>query len=152
MRTDSRLSRMLHVLLHMARDERPVTSEQIGQMLGTNAAVVRRTMAGLRKAGYVRADKGYNGGWTLSADLNQVTLLDIFHAVGGPRIFAIGADRDSPDCLVEQVVNGVLADALQEAEALLLRRLGASTLADLSKQFNALYGRCQPAPSGIGSH
>ncbi|MBA1274182.1 Rrf2 family transcriptional regulator [Stutzerimonas azotifigens] len=152
MRTDSRLSRMLHVLLHMARDERPVTSEQIGQMLGTNAAVVRRTMAGLRKAGYVRADKGYNGGWTLSADLNQVTLLDIFHAVGGPRIFAIGADRDNPDCLVEQVVNGVLADALQEAEALLLRRLGASTLADLSKQFNALYSSCQRMPSGIASH
>ncbi|MEZ0373290.1 MAG: transcriptional regulator, partial [Candidatus Sericytochromatia bacterium] len=29
MRTDSRLSRMLHVLLHMARHERPFTSEQI---------------------------------------------------------------------------------------------------------------------------
>ncbi len=143
---------MLHVLLHMARDERPVTSEQIGQMLGTNAAVVRRTMAGLRKAGYVRADKGYNGGWTLSADLNQVTLLDIFHAVGGPRIFAIGADRDNPDCLVEQVVNGVLADALQEAEALLLRRLGASTLADLSKQFNALYSDCRRMPPSIEPH
>ncbi len=91
MRTDSRLSRMLHVLLHMARDERPVTSEQIAQMRGTNAAVVHRTMAGLRKAGYVRANKGYNGGWSLSDALHEVTLLDIFHAVGGPRIFAIAS-------------------------------------------------------------
>ncbi|MCQ4312842.1 Rrf2 family transcriptional regulator [Pseudomonas stutzeri] len=148
MRTDSRLSRMLHVLLHMARAERPVTSEQIAQMLGTNAAVVRRTMTGLRKAGYVRADKGYNGGWSLSVDLQQVTLLDIFHAVGGPRIFAIGADRDNPDCLVERVVNAALEDALQQAEALLLQRLGSLTLADMSSEFNTLYGTC-PSKAAI---
>ncbi|AWN15819.1 Rrf2 family transcriptional regulator, group III [Salinisphaera sp. LB1] len=63
MRTDSRLSRMLHVLLHMARATEPMTSVQIGAMLGTNAVVVRRTMAGLRKAGYVDAEKGRHGGW-----------------------------------------------------------------------------------------
>lgn len=147
MRTDSRLSRMLHVLLHMARDERPVTSEQIAQMLGTNAAVVRRTMTGLRKAGYVRADRGYNGGWSLSADLQQVTLLDIFNAVGGPRIFAIGSDHDNPDCLVERVVNAALEEAMQEAEALLLQRLGSLTLADLSGQFNTLYSTCRAMPA-----
>lgn len=147
MRTDSRLSRMLHVLLHMARDERPVTSEQIAQMLGTNAAVVRRTMTGLRKAGYVRADKGYNGGWSLSVDLQQVTLLDIFNAVGGPRIFAIGSDHDNPDCLVERVVNAALEEAMQQAEALLLQRLGSLTLADLSGQFNTLFSTCRAMPT-----
>ncbi|MHA6494661.1 Rrf2 family transcriptional regulator [Pseudomonas borbori] len=152
MRTDSRLSRMLHVLLHMARDERAVTSEQIAHMLGTNAAVVRRTMSGLRQAGYVRADKGYNGGWSLTADLHQVTLLDIYTAVGGPRIFAIGADRDNPDCLVERVVNAALEDALREAEALLLHRLGSLTLAALSGQFNALYSTCQSSAKGHGAH
>ncbi len=137
---------MLHVLLHMARDERPVTSEQIAEMLGTNPVVVRRTMAGLRKAGYVRAEKGYNGGWMISCDLAEVTLLDIFHAVGGPRIFAIGLDRENPDCLVERVVNEAVADALQQAEASLLRRLGSVSLADLSAEFNALYGtRCRNA-------
>jgi Rrf2 family protein len=138
---------MLHVLLHMARDERPVTSEQIAQMLGTNAAVVRRTMTGLRKAGYVRADKGYNGGWSLSVDLQQVTLLDIFNAVGGPRIFAIGSDHDNPECLVERVVNAALEEAMQEAEALLLQRLGSLTLADLSGQFNTLYSTCRAMPA-----
>lgn len=143
MRTDSRLSRMLHVLLHMARDTRPVTSEQIAEMLGTNAAVVRRTMAGLRKVGYVHALKGYNGGWTLACELNQVTLLDIHNAVGGPRIFAIGADRENPDCGVERVVNAALEDALQQAQELLLQRLGAVTLADLSGEFNALCGTHQ---------
>lgn len=141
MRTDSRLSRMLHVLLHIARESQPITSEQIGAMLGTNSAVVRRTMAGLRKAGYVNSEKGHNGGWRIACDLNSVTLLDIHNAVGGPRIFAIGTDRDHPDCAVEQVVNAALFDAMREAEALLIERLGAVTLAELAEQFDDIATR-----------
>src|SRR3546814_8971721 len=69
MRNDSRLSRMLHVLLHMARHEGPMTSDEIARMLGTNAVVVRRTMAGLRDSGYVRSEKGHGGGWAIQAEL-----------------------------------------------------------------------------------
>ncbi|HEX5683565.1 MAG TPA: Rrf2 family transcriptional regulator [Ideonella sp.] len=144
MRTDSRLSRMLHVLLHMSRNDDPMTSEQIAAMLGTNAAVVRRTMAGLRKAGFVSSEKGHNGGWRLASDLRKITLLDVHRAVGGPKVFAIGNDRDNPDCAVERVVNEALADALQTAEALLLKRLGAVTLHDLSGKFDAL---CEQHPA-----
>ncbi len=140
---------MLHVLLHMARDGQSVTSAQIAQMLGTNAAVVRRTMAGLRKAGYVQSEKGHRGGWRLNCDLATVTLLDIHRAVGGPRIFAIGADHVHPDCAVERVVNAALAGALEEAEALLVRRLGAVTLADLAREFDQI---CRSAPWGLADH
>ncbi|AJC22438.1 Rrf2 family transcriptional regulator [Pandoraea pulmonicola] len=138
MRSDSRLSRMLHVLLHMARHDAPFTSEQLAQMLCTNAVVVRRTMAGLRDAGYVRSDKGHGGGWSIACDLRAVTLLDIHRAVGGPHLFAIGVESDNPECAVERAVNAVLEDALQEAEALLIARLGAISLADLAQRFDAL--------------
>ncbi|WP_447750261.1 Rrf2 family transcriptional regulator [Pseudomonas nicosulfuronedens] len=139
MRTDSRLSRMLHVLLHMARDDQPVTSERIAQMLGTNPAVVRRTMGGLREAGYVRSEKGHGGGWTLDCDLAQVTLLDVYRAVGSERLFAMGFDNVHPDCLVEKVVNDALQDAMEQATAILLERLGAVSLAVLAERFTALY-------------
>lgn len=139
MRTDSRLSRMLHVLLHMARDDQPVTSERIAQMLGTNPAVVRRTMGGLREAGYVRSEKGHGGGWTLDCDLAQVTLLDVYRAVGSERLFAMGFDNVHPDCLVEKVVNDALQDAMEQAAAILLERLGAVSLADLAERFTMLY-------------
>ncbi len=135
MRKDSRLSRMLHVLLHMAQRDEPMTSDAIAQMLGTNPAVVRRTMAGLRDAGYVRSEKGHGGGWLLTADLAKVSLLDIHRAVGGPRIFAIGADNADPACAVEQAVNAALDDALREAEVLLIARLGKVSLADLARSF-----------------
>lgn len=138
MRKDSRLSRMLHVLLHMARRDQPFTSEQIAQMLDTNPVVVRRTMAGLRQAGYVRSEKGHGGGWTIACDLKRITLLDIHRAVGGPRIFAIGNETENPECAVERVVNAALDDALRQAEALLLQRLGTIALADLAADFDAI--------------
>ena len=127
---------MLHVLLHMAREDQPFTSERIAEMLSTNAAVVRRTMAGLRKAGMVSSARGPQGGWQLACDLAQVTLLDVHHAVGGPTLFAIGSDRSNPDCAVERVVNEALADSLRQAETLLLQRLGSVTLANLAHQFD----------------
>jgi len=137
MRKDSRLSRMLHVLLHMARHDGPMTSEHIAKMLQTNPVVVRRTMAGLRDAGYVSSEKGHGGGWVIAADLEKVSLLDIHRAVGGPNLFAIGAEHDNPACAVERAVNGALEDALREAEALLVARLGAVNLAALARSFDA---------------
>ena len=131
---------MLHVLLHMARHDGPATSDTIAKMLGTNPVVVRRTMAGLRDAGYVRSEKGHGGGWSIACDLATVSLLDIHRAVGGPTLFAIGNESDNPECAVEQVVNAALDDALREAEALLIARLGAVSLAELATAFDE---KCQ---------
>ncbi|WP_207460908.1 Rrf2 family transcriptional regulator [Azospirillum sp. SYSU D00513] len=140
MRNDSRLSRMLHVLIHMDRQGERATSETIAGMLNTNPVVVRRTMAGLRDQGYVRSEKGHGGGWTLARPLEEITLLDIHRALGNPSVFAIGPADDQPDCLVEQAVNAALADALREAEAMLLARFGQVTLADLARDFDRRFG------------
>lgn len=142
MRHDSRLSRMLHVLLHMARHDGPMTSDEIARMLGTNPVVVRRTMAGLRESGHVRSEKGHGGGWVIAADLETVTLLDVHRAVGGPRLFTIGNEHPNADCAVERVVNEALENALSEAEALLVARLGTVSLAELARRFDA---RCNSA-------
>lgn len=141
MRSDSRLSRMLHVLIHMARHDGPMTSEAIGRMLGTNPVLVRRTLAGLRDAGYVRSEKGHGGGWVLAADLEKVTLLDIHRAVGSARIFAIGYEHADAGCLVERVVNEALEDVLQEAEKLLVARLGTVSLGELARSFETRLGQ-----------
>lgn len=136
MRRDSRLSGVLHVLLHMAEQQGPVTSEVLAQAMGTNPVVVRRIMGGLRKQGYVRSGKGHGGGWTLACDLAQVTLRDIYTALGCPSLLAMGNRTESPGCLVEQAVNAALTQAFEDAEALLLARLGEVTLARLSADFH----------------
>lgn len=141
MRRDSKLSSILHLLLHMAHSARPLTSEELAGFLQTNPVLVRRTLAGLRERGYVGSGKGHGGGWVVTADLRQVTLRDIYEAVGSPAVFAMGNRVENPACLVEQAVNQSLASAFEEAEALLIERLSNVTLAELSERFNAQYAQ-----------
>ena len=141
MRTDSKLSRMLHVLLHMARENKIFTSNEIALMLSTNPVVVRRTLAGLKKAGFIHSEKGVGGGWQLIVNLEKITLFDIYKAVGEPTIFVIGNERKNPDCLVEHVVNTALDNTMQEAKSILIKQFQTITLADLAQQFNFLYNK-----------
>ncbi len=115
MRQDSRLSRVLHALLHLHQMEEPATSELIAGMLGTNAAVVRRTMAGLRAAGIVTSAKGHRGGWSLARPLEDISLMDIYTALGSPILFAIGNDEDKPKCLLARAANEATSRALEAA-------------------------------------
>ncbi|MGV2909381.1 Rrf2 family transcriptional regulator [Achromobacter sp. AGC25] len=137
MRRDSKLSGVLHVLLHMAEAPGPMTSDDLGRVMQTNPVVIRRIMAGLRDQGLVRSEKGHGGGWTISCDFNRVTLRDIYEALGSPEIFAMGNRSEAPGCLVEAAVNKALTGAFEDAEALLMDRFGAVTLAALSKDFHA---------------
>jgi DNA-binding IscR family transcriptional regulator len=136
MKRDSRLSGVLHCLLHMAELDGPATSESLAAAMHTNPVVVRRLMAGLRDAGFVASAKGHGGGWVLSCPLEHVTLRDIHEAVGSPDLLAVGHREQNPTCLVEQAVNAALEDAYRQAEELLLARLGTVTLSALSKDFH----------------
>lgn len=118
-----------------------MTSEQLAACMRTNPVVVRRTMAGLREAGFIRSEKGHGGGWSIDCDFNRVTLRDVYAALGEPILFAVGNRTENPQCLVEQSVNKALGDAFQEAEALLINRLGSITLASLSADFHRRFVR-----------
>lgn len=135
MKRDSRLSTVLHALLHMAEHEGPMTSEAIGECLGANPVVVRRTLGLLREAGLVTAERGHAGGWRVSADLSSVTLLQLHAALGESATLAIGNRNEAPECLVEQSVNAALDQVFADVEALLLARFAEVTLADLADDF-----------------
>ncbi|MFD0986891.1 RrF2 family transcriptional regulator [Methyloligella solikamskensis] len=137
MKRDSKLSGVLHVLLHMAEEDGPVRSEMLAKAMCTNPVVVRRVLGGLREAGYVRSEKGHGGGWSIDRPLTEITLLDIYRALGSPALLAMGNRTESPGCAVEQAVNAALNDAFDDAEALLLSRFGEVTLAALSEDFHA---------------
>jgi DNA-binding IscR family transcriptional regulator len=120
----------------MAEHAAPMTSEQLARaMSNTNPVVVRRTLAGLREAGFVRSERGHGGGWALAKPLAEVSLLDVHVALGDGPLVALGHRSDNPRCLVEQAVHRALDASLLEAEALLRERLVAVSLADLAADF-----------------
>ncbi|MEW6255078.1 MAG: Rrf2 family transcriptional regulator [Pseudomonadota bacterium] len=131
MNKDTRISDVVHVLLHMAQKDGPVTSEILARSMGTHPAVFRRTMAGLRRAGYVQSGKGHGGGWTLAIPLQQITLLNVYDALDRPTLFAIGSRSDHPECRIEMQVGLALSGTLRRAEELLLERFGQVTLDQL---------------------
>jgi DNA-binding IscR family transcriptional regulator len=120
----------------MSEHDGPMTSEQLAHaMNGTNPVVVRRTLAGLREAGFVRSEKGHGGGWMLAKPLEKVSLLDVHLALGDAELVALGHRSENPSCLVEQAVHQALDGTIQEADALLRKRLAKISLADLAADF-----------------
>jgi DNA-binding IscR family transcriptional regulator len=111
-----------------------LTSEEMGAQGDTNPVVIRRTMAGLRAAGIVRSEKGHGGGWSLVRRLDDVTLYDVYRALGEPTILAMGNRTESPGCAVERAVNRSLEGAFLAAEALLVAELRSTNLAALAAE------------------
>ncbi|MCM7511938.1 Rrf2 family transcriptional regulator [Enterobacter hormaechei] len=131
MKRDSKFSGILHVLLHMAANPEPVTSDVLSHIMQTNPVVIRRTLAGLRKKGYVSSEKGSGGGWKLTAELSQINLAGIWHAIGESPLIALNHRTESPGCRVETAVNCLITDVCEEAQALILSRLEKITLEQL---------------------
>ncbi|WP_152048306.1 RrF2 family transcriptional regulator [Aureimonas psammosilenae] len=132
---DLRMSRILHVLIHLDRHVPLATSDEISRMISTNPVVVRRMMGGLRDRGIVSSEKGHGGGWQLARSLADVTLRDVYDAVGAPPLFNIGPGAEPAVCLVERAVDARLDASLREAEARLLEQFSQVSVEDVAKDF-----------------
>ncbi|MGW9232049.1 RrF2 family transcriptional regulator [Pseudorhizobium sp. NPDC055634] len=137
MKTDGRLARMLHVLVHMGLLGGRETSERIAEMLNTNPVVVRRTLGALRAYGIVDSEGGRGGGWKLLRPLDRITVLDVQRALNDGAILRAPVSRDHPACPVERASNSVLEEAYAVAEAELMDKYGSTTLARIAEMASA---------------
>jgi DNA-binding IscR family transcriptional regulator len=69
----------------------------------------------------------------IARDLAEVTVADVYEALGAPGLFSIGPRVDSPGCPIEKAVDRAIERALGEAEALVLAELRSLSVADLAK-------------------
>src|SRR3546814_17537823 len=105
MKRDSRPSGVLHVLLHRAGHRAPMTSEQLAKAMQTHPVVIRRILGGLRDAGFVPSEKGHGGGWTIAKPLADITMRDVYDAIGCHGLMAMGNSPDAPASHDEQAVH-----------------------------------------------
>ena len=137
----TRFSVALHVLAHLVDRSDSQTSEQLAACVATNPVVVRRTLAGLREAGLVASTRGAGGGWRLTRNAEDITLRDVYAALGERLLHGIdvaGPNAPAAGCRIQRAVAGTLDDFLADAEALLASRLGSITLASLVSRVRAL--------------
>jgi Rrf2 family protein len=125
-----------HVLTVLAvhRDQGPLTSAQIARSINTNPAFLRTLLGRLRKAGLIEIALGKGGGARLAKAASRVTLADVYRAV--ERRPAAQLHRCAPDkrCVVGRNILPLLDDVVRDVESAALRRLGATSVADLAAQ------------------
>ncbi|MAY48022.1 MAG: transcriptional regulator, partial [Rhodobacteraceae bacterium] len=99
--------------------------------------------------GIVSSEKGHGGGWQLACPLAEISLRDVYEAVGHPPLFNIGPQADPSPCLVEQAVDARLDATLAEAETRLLAQFAAITVEEVAQDFERRFeesGHAVPFP------
>ena len=85
LRISEAASLAMHTAALLAEDaERPVSAREIAVTLRVSEAHLAKVMQRLAKFGLVRSFRGPAGGFVLSKDCGQITLLDVYEAIEGP--------------------------------------------------------------------
>jgi DNA-binding IscR family transcriptional regulator len=133
MSANSRMTLAVHVLTWIAFDRRGTddevgTSKRIATSVNTNPVVIRRCLGELREADLVEASR--SRGWALSRGASEITLYDVYSAVGGD-VFAMHASPPDHKCHVGYGIQPVLIRAYEQATDALCASLAQTTIADI---------------------
>lgn len=133
MKISSRFSVAVHILSILHFNEGPLpTSEYIAGSVNTNPVVIRRILGMLKQAELVDMKRGTGGAFLLKP-VDQITLLDIYKAVGSVeegQLFHIHPDPNIKCPIganIEVAINDTLLKA-QEAMETVLKNTTLSTI------------------------
>ncbi|MHC5541119.1 Rrf2 family transcriptional regulator [Singulisphaera rosea] len=132
----TKLSVGTHILTVLALYEgQSLTSEEIGCSVKTNAVVIRRFLGLFRKAGYVESKKGVGGGWILTSDPDQITLLDVLRTVEPENeLFGLHRCKPNQECPVGRNIQGVLIEIYAESQQAMACQLARSTIGGITQR------------------
>jgi Rrf2 family protein len=138
MSANSRLTIAAHALawigLYQRQGHEIATSEQIGSSANTNPVVIRRLLGDLRRAGLVESRRGVGAGWSLTRELESITLLDVYEAVETGPLFALHRSTPDQECMVGYGIQPAMQGIYEGIEETLRRELTGVTLEDVLRE------------------
>ncbi|GAA2702712.1 Rrf2 family transcriptional regulator [Nonomuraea recticatena] len=148
MSANSQFTTAIHTLCWIAlaarHGESPITSERIAESLASHPVLVRRVLAPLREAGLVGVGRGPGSGWWLERPPEQITLREVYAALGLSQPFALHPHEPKPDCPVGHGIRPALSEVYTSVEAAMARELDSHTIAGLLEHMLHAY----PLPLG----
>jgi Rrf2 family protein len=121
----------LHAMLYLATAEpdKAIGVQFLSEKLGVSQTYLSKMMTKLVKAGLIQSAPGANGGYRLRKNRDDISFLDIIHAIEGTAsLFECSLEHGS-ECLIQQVVleaerrmEQYLADKKIAEMALLLKK------------------------------
>lgn len=138
MATNTQFSIAVHLMIALGfNSEQQATSGKLASSVNTSPSFVRRILAKLSKANLVNTTTGKSGSCLLAKKPEEISLLEIYHAVDAPKTFAIHdypvQSRCRVSCGIETTMNKVLAKAQKSFEKTLAETTLAEVIAGIEK-------------------
>lgn len=134
MQISSRFTVAVHVLIciEMFKNDRKVTSDILASSVNANPVVIRRLLQQLKTAGIVRVMRG-SGGADTARPTDQITLLDVYHAVecvDAGELFHFH-ENPNPRCPVGRNIHAVLDVRLEKIQKAMEDEMRSVTIRDI---------------------
>lgn len=130
MAASSRFAVGVHVLVYLAHQgKRPASSAEIAESVNTHPVVLRRLLAAFVRARLVQPRKGAAGGFVLTRDPAQISLLAVYRAVESAPALGQATNHPSRTCPVGAGIGRVVKQICIAAQIALERELEHVTLA-----------------------
>lgn len=115
----------LHTMMFLAikDSDMPTSVIELAEFQNISPTYLSKILTKLSKENLVRAISGANGGYSLRRDWQQISVLDIVHAVEGRQSLFECYVHDDPKCTIKKIM--LKAESKMEAE------LEATTLLDI---------------------
>ena len=138
MAANSRVTIAVHALAWMALAQRQgravLTSDQVAASVNTNPVIIRRCLGDLRQAGLVSVRHGAGAGWSLARAPAEITLLEVYDAVGQESPFGLHHTEPNLDCPVGNGIRPALGHVYGQIEQALRRELAVVSVADVLRE------------------
>ena len=138
MAANSRMTIAVHALAWMALTQRRgpelLTSDQVAASVNTNPVIIRRSLGDLRRAGLVQVRHGAGAGWSLARAPEEISLLDVYDAVGQEPLFGMHHTEPNLECPVGKGIGPALGHIYGEIEQSMRRELALVSVADVLRQ------------------
>ena len=135
MAANSRLTIAIHALAWLTlagRQGRDVlTSDEVAASVNTNPVILRRCLGELRRAGLVRVRHGAGAGWSLAREPEDISLLDVYDAVGQEQPFGLHRTEPNLECPVGRGIRPALDEIYGDLEQVMRRELALVSVADV---------------------
>lgn len=141
MQISSRFTLAVHIFacIDTFQGDYKVTSDFLAGSTNVNPVVIRRILGQLKAAGLVEVARG-SGGASVSRPLDEISFLDIYHAVECVENGELFHFHENPntDCPVGRNIHRVLDDKLMRVQKAMEAELSSITLEDVMRDTRKL--------------
>ena len=122
----------VHALVYLNHKAKVLSSEELAENICTNPARVRKVMAKLKKAGFVKTKAGREGGYLFDQDADRVTLDQIAQALEIRFVDTAWKSGDTDmKCLVASGMAGLMDEIFDDLNEQCRKRLKEITISTL---------------------